>query len=232
MAARQITKHVFRVSLGMVNVFLIVLPEGLTLVDAGTQGSFDRIARAVRGLGRPPEEITDIVVTHCHADHTGGLAKAAEATGARVWMHPADAALVRAGGASRPWKPAPGSLTGLLARPFAGKGTSSVVAVSAEGEVVDGQEIPAAGGLLPLWTPGHTEGHVVYLWPRDGRVLFVGDAATRMLRLRPGPIYEDYERGLESLRTLARLDFEVACFSHGRPLAGGASAAFRMTWPS
>lgn len=216
----------------MVNVFLIVLPESLTLVDAGTGGSFARIAGAVRGLGRRPEEIADIVVTYCHADHTGGLAEAQRATGARIWMHPVDAALVRAGEASRPWKPAPGSLTGLLARPFAGKGPSSIAAVSVDAEVVDRQEIPVAGGLLPAWTPGHTEGHVVFLWPRDGGVLFVGDAATRMLRLRPGPINEDYQRGVESLRTLAGLDFEVACFSHGRPITQGAAGAFRKTWPS
>jgi glyoxylase-like metal-dependent hydrolase (beta-lactamase superfamily II) len=230
MTARAVTEHVVRISLRMVNVFLIVLPESLILVDAGTTGSFARIAGAVRGLGRRPEEITDIVVTHCHADHTGGLAEAQTATGAQVWMHPADAALVRAGVASRPWKPAPGSLTGLLARPFVGKGPSSIAAVSVGGEVIDGQTIPVAGGLLPVWTPGHTEGHLVYLWPRDGGVLFVGDAAARLLRLRPGPIYEDYQRGVQSLRTLAGLEFEAACFAHGRPIARGASRAFAKVW--
>jgi glyoxylase-like metal-dependent hydrolase (beta-lactamase superfamily II) len=230
MTARAVTEHVFRISLKMVNVFLIVVPESLTLVDAGTLGSFARIAGAVRALGWRPEEITDIVVTHCHADHTGGLAQAQTATGARVWMHPADAALVRAGVASRPWKQAPGSLTGLLARPFVGKGPSSIAAVSVRGEVIDRQEIPVAGGLLPVWTPGHTEGHLAFLWPRDGGVLFVGDAATHLLRLRPGPIYEDYQRGIQSLRILAGLEFEAACFAHGRPITRGASRAFARVW--
>ena len=230
MTARAVTEHVFRISLTMVNVFLIALPESLTLVDAGTPGSFARIACAVRALRRRPEEITDIVVTHCHADHTGGLAQAQTATGARVWMHPADAALARAGVASRPSKPAPGSLAGLLARPFVGKGPSSIAAVEVGGEVIDGQEIPAAGGLLPVWTPGHTEGHLAYLWPRDGGVLFVGDAAAHMLRLRPGPIYEDYQRGVQSLRMLAGLEFEAACFAHGRPITRGSSRAFAGVW--
>ena len=120
MSARPVTEHVFRVSITMVNVFLIVLPEGITMVDAGLRRSFPRIARAIQGLGRRPEEVTDIVVTHLHADHTGGLAEAREATGARVWMHPADARLVGAGESRRPTQPSPGSFAGHLFGVFAG----------------------------------------------------------------------------------------------------------------
>ena len=230
MTARAVTEHVYRISLGMVNVFLLTPPGSIALVDSGVRGSFARIARAVRKLGHRPEDITDIVVTHCHADHTGGLAEARRAIGARIWMHPADGALVGVGKASRPLRAAPWSLGGLLAQPFLGKGDSTVTAVVADHEVADREEIAVAGGLLALWTPGHTAGHVVYRWPGDGGVLFVGDAATRMLRLRPAPIYEDYRRGLESLRAVAGLDFEVACFSHGRPILRGAAGAFRKAW--
>jgi glyoxylase-like metal-dependent hydrolase (beta-lactamase superfamily II) len=185
MSARAVTEHVFKISLRMVNVFLIVLPDGLTLVDAGTPGSFARIAGAVRGLGRRPEEITDIVVTHLHADHTGGLGEAQKATGARVWMHPADAGLVRAGVASRPYSPAPGSVAGQLFRLVGGRDRepSRVQPVPVDGVLVDREEIPVAGGLLPVWTPGQTEGHMALLWSGDRAVLFVGDAAAHMLRL-------------------------------------------------
>lgn len=230
MSARAVTEHVFRIPLRTVNVFVIAWPQTLTLVDAGTRGSFTHIAGAIGQMGRRPEEITDIVVTHLHADHTGGLAEMREATGARVWMHPADAALVGVGEASRLWKPAPRSLIGLLARPFVARGPASIDPVPVDEEVVDRQQIPVAGGLLPVWTPGHTAGHVVYLWPNDGGVLFVGDAAANILRPAPSPIYEDYPRGVESLRTLSGLDFEVACFSHGRPITRGAARAFAKRW--
>jgi glyoxylase-like metal-dependent hydrolase (beta-lactamase superfamily II) len=229
-SAKPVTEHVFRVSLTMVNVFLIVLPEGITMVDAGLQRSFPRIEKAIRGIGRRPEDVTDIVVTHLHADHTGGLAEARAATGARVWMHPADAGMVAAGESRRPTTPAPGSVTGQLFGLFAGITTAKVSPVSADGLVYDREKIPVAGGLLPVWTPGHTEGHVAYLWPGDGGVLFVGDAAARMRVLRASPIYEDYQRGVRSLRDLGALDFQVACFSHGRPITEDASAAFAKTW--
>ncbi len=230
MSARPVTEHVFRISQTMVNVFLIVLPEGITMVDAGLRRGFPRIAKAIGELGRRPEEVTDIVVTHLHADHTGGLAEARQATGARVWMHAADARMVGAGESRRPTQPSPGSFTGHLFGLFAGITSAKIAPVDTDGLVNDRQEIPVAGGLLPIWTPGHTAGHVAYLWPRDGGVLFVGDAAGRGRALNVSPIYEDYQQGVQSLHALGALEFQVACFSHGRPLTEGAAAAFARTW--
>jgi glyoxylase-like metal-dependent hydrolase (beta-lactamase superfamily II) len=70
-------------------------------------------------------------------------------------------------------------------------------------------------------------GHLVFLWPEDGGVLFVGDAANRVGRLKPSPIYEDFAQGLESLRMLGEQDFETACFAHGAPIVGDAAQEFR-----
>ena len=230
MSARPVTEHVFRVSLTMVNVFLIVLPDGITMVDAGIRRSWPRVARAIIGLGRRPEEVTDILITHLHADHTGGLAEAHEATGARVWMHASDARLVGAGESRRPMKPTPGTLSGPVFGLFVGISSAKIAPVAADGLVNDREEIPVAGGMLPLLTPGHTAGHVAYLWPQDPGVLFAGDAAVRYRRLAPSPIYEDYGRGLQSLRELGGLEFEVACFAHGKPITEGAAAAFGEAW--
>ncbi len=78
-----------------------------------------------------------------------------------------------------------------------------------------------------LHTPGHTAGHLALLLPRDGGVLFAGDAATNFARLGAGPVYEDVDEGGNSLRRLAELPFETALFSHGRPLAPRAAERFR-----
>ena len=75
-----------------------------------------------------------------------------------------------------------------------------------------------------MHAPGHTAGHLALLLPREGGVLFAGDAATNLFRLGVGPIYEDVDEGMESLRRLAELPFETALFSHGRPLAPRAPA--------
>ena len=97
--------------------------------------------------------------------------------------------------------------------------------IAVEHEVVDGETLPF--GATALHTPGHTAGHLALLLPRDGGVLFTGDAATDFLRLGVGPIYEDVDEGMRSLRRLADLQFETALFAHGRPLTPRAAERFR-----
>jgi hypothetical protein len=60
-----------------VNAFLIKLPDHTILVDAGTGDllgpKLGKVPDSVRVSGVKPEDITDILVTHIHPDHTGGL---------------------------------------------------------------------------------------------------------------------------------------------------------------
>ena len=97
-------------------------------------------------------------------------------------------------------------------------------------EVLSGETIPVAGGIKAIGTPGHTTGHLTFLWPQDGGVLFVGDAADHKRGLELSPIYEDVAVGVEDLRTLGQQDFETACFAHGAPIVGGAAGEFRKKW--
>ena len=97
MKAKEVARGVYQVGLRGVNVFLIDSGDGLVLVDAGLRNSPPRITEAIYSLGRLPQDVAAIVVTHAHRDHVGGLAEMKRRTGAEVWMHPADAALVRDG---------------------------------------------------------------------------------------------------------------------------------------
>ena len=231
MGAQQIVPGVYAISLGIVNAFLIDV-DGLTLIDTGLAGSTAKILGAVRGLGRQPSDLRHIVLTHCHADHTGSLKALQTERRAATYMHPADAALVRAGQATRPVRPAPGLVNTLVFRLLMARQSApmTVEPVAIDHEVRDGAELPVAGGLRVIATPGHTAGHISLLWPHQGGVLFVGDAGGNMFGLGYAPIYEDLDMGQRSLGRLARLDFEVACFGHGRPLIGGAAARFRQKW--
>lgn len=44
------------------------------------------------------------------------------------------------------------------------------------------------------------------------------------------PDHEDLEEGKRSAEKLAVLDFEAACFGHGRAIRRGASARFRKSF--
>ena len=229
MSVKRVATGVDQISLGGVNVFLVETDDGLVLIDTGFHRSGARIAEAFSSLGRSPGDVRAIVVTHVHGDHTGCLAELKRQSGAEVWMHAADAALVRAGVGGRVMHPGPGLLNRVIA-PIAFRGPlPEGVPVLVEHEVGDGETLPF-GGLRALHTPGHTAGHLALLLPRDGGVLFVGDAASHMTHLGMSIIYEDVAEGRRSLAKLSALDFEVACFSHGRPITGGADRRFRAHW--
>jgi glyoxylase-like metal-dependent hydrolase (beta-lactamase superfamily II) len=225
-----VTEHVYRVTAGDVHVFLIVLPDGITLIDGGFPGTMALIEQTLKDLERRPEDIHDVLVTHCHPDHAGGLAEIKRATGANLWMHTADADMAARGMAFREWKPAPGLRNWWFARRVVKRGTSSFEPVSADHVITRGQTIPAAGGIKAIWTPGHSAGHLVFLWPREGGVLFTGDAANNVRGLSGPPIEEDRKQTLESLRKISSEKFRVACFAHGEPIVGNASARFRAKW--
>ena len=50
----QVTEHVYLIYAEPMNVFLIAMPEGLTLIDTGFPGTMALVTEAVRSLGRAP----------------------------------------------------------------------------------------------------------------------------------------------------------------------------------
>jgi glyoxylase-like metal-dependent hydrolase (beta-lactamase superfamily II) len=96
--------------------------------------------------------------------------------------------------------------------------------------VEDGDVVPAGGGVKVIATPGHTLGHVSYFVEGHGGVLFAGDAAGHLFgRIgKPALIFtEDMALARESMRKLAAMEFETACFGHGTVLKGRANVEFR-----
>jgi glyoxylase-like metal-dependent hydrolase (beta-lactamase superfamily II) len=206
------------------NAYLLLADE-LTLVDVGPPGHTERILEHVSALGRRPADITSILVTHCHTDHTGNLAALAHETGATVFAHPADAGIVR-DGAPRP-RGLPHTFTGkLLVSVF--RKPSRAEPARVDREIGEGDELPVAGGVRVVHTPGHTAGHLSFLWPQAGGVLFVGDAAGNIRnKLGVSLLNDDTALARQSLRRLVGLDFAAACFGHGRVIARDAAGRFR-----
>ncbi len=226
MAVEEIVSGVYGIGMGYVNAFFIVGEGGLTLVDSGLAKKKDIILGAVAGAGKQPADLRHILITHHHIDHIGSLAGLKEATGARCYVHPADSPIVR-GEEPQPG-PNPGSLLGKLAGPLLSRMSPPAPPAEVDVEVADGEELPLAGGIKAVHTPGHTPGHLSFLLPSKN-VLFVGDAAANMLRLGLpiGMFTADRQQAKESIGKLAALEFDVACFGHGRVLKGEANLRFR-----
>ena len=86
--------------------------------------------------------------------------------------------MVGAGESRRPTAPGLGSFSGKLFGLFAGVTSAKVAPVAADGLVNDRQEIPVAGGLLPIFTRAYCRACGVSVAAGPGGVLFVGDAVS------------------------------------------------------
>jgi glyoxylase-like metal-dependent hydrolase (beta-lactamase superfamily II) len=132
-------------------------------------------------------------------------------TGAPVAVHADDAAFARGGG---PPSVDTGRTGGRLAMrtPL----FKAFPPVEVAEELHDGQELPVAGGLRVVHTPGHTPGHVSLLHPSSG-VLITGDSIFNVLGLRwpPKSLCSDIRITQTTADRLGELDYSVAAFTHG-----------------
>ncbi len=182
--------------------------RGLTLIDAGLWGVARELRRVMKRLGRAPEELREIVLTHGHLDHVGGAAEIQAWSGARVRVHPADREHVvqgvRYAGAARVCGglERAGRLVGRLTGGFGPGGFRQPVL---DGELRDGDVLPAWGGLRVWHLPGHTPGHCALVSEATGLV-FAGDLFASYAWSRHAPpvfLSREPEEASRSLRELA-----------------------------
>lgn len=152
---------------------LIETDEALFLVDSGAPGHGATILRAIRAIGRRPDELRLAIVTHGHADHFGGIAELQAIADFPVATHPAHTEAVGTGAilVSPGFGPIM-SLYELFARvalPLSGlRGALHVFSV-ADGESLSGFGLP--GHIV--YTPGHSDGDISVVL--DDGSAFVGD---------------------------------------------------------
>ena len=228
MAVTRVADGLYAIPIGPVNAFLVEAPDGCTLIDSGLPGSAQKILDAIGTVGKQQKDIRHIVLTHAHPDHIGSFAALKKATGADIYMHPLDAPIATSGTGFRPLKPAPGLLTGIMFRLFIR--FVPVEAASIDHYVEDRHQLPVACGLTAIHVPGHCAGQLAFLWSQHGGVLFAADACSNMMGLGWSLGYEDFEEGKRSLRKLAALDFQIACFGHGKAILQDAARKFRQKW--
>jgi glyoxylase-like metal-dependent hydrolase (beta-lactamase superfamily II) len=198
------------------NVYLIVNKDDLFVVDTGTKGNANKIAEYIEKLGRQPNEVSTIILTHFHMDHAGSAKDLKEITGAKVAASAEDAKIVCG---SEPY-PKP--------KYFLMRAASLVKAPSVDVEVVL-KEGDSIGDLTVLLMPGHTAGSIMLL-DKQKKVLFCGDTLRNDKgKISTGPEHFTYDsaKQKESVKRAAELDFDVLLPGHNEPLVGNAAAAVR-----
>jgi glyoxylase-like metal-dependent hydrolase (beta-lactamase superfamily II) len=220
----ELRPHLYRLVLGRFQAYLWRDDDSVTLVDTGEAGSGETIAAALKQIGLAKGDLDRVVLTHFHDDHVGSAAEVSSWGDVHVVAHVLDAPVI-SGDRSGP----PPNFTdferGLHAQVAAGLAPAPPVRV--DHQVDDGDVLDFGGGAHVISTPGHTDGSIAVYLPHHG-VLFTGDiAAEHEGRLMPGIFNLDGTAVARSLRRLAELDVDVACFGHGEPAVADAAARLR-----
>ena len=193
------------------NVYLLV-DKCLAIIDTGIPGNHTRIINFIRGLGRNPEELIHIILTHGHIDHIGSAVELQRATGAKIVVHKDE--LVSTPSGNYVLAPHPEEMHGWAERIMNRHGMLKFSPTDIA--VEDGQILPYLGGLSIIHTPGHTRGSMCLLLEKSG-VLFVGDTIINNKdRLsRPIPFHTDKNISEQSLLKITGYNFTICCFGHG-----------------
>ncbi len=219
----------------LVNSYLVVQPDGITVIDAGLPGQWRDLVRELDALGRSLDDIRAVLLTHGDVDHVGFAERLRRELGARVYVGEADAAEARGEVKKPPAERDRMRLWPMLrfmwfAALRGGLRSTPIreVQIATPGAALD---LPGAPRVIAL--PGHTPGSVAYHVPAADAV-FVGDAMTTRSVLTgfagpaQAPFTVDRAAALASLTALDGIEATWVLPGHGEPWNGGLGPALAL----
>jgi glyoxylase-like metal-dependent hydrolase (beta-lactamase superfamily II) len=232
-----VTDGIFRISRAAVNCYLVETGDGPVLIDAGLPRSWALLESALGALGLGPDDLVSVYLTHGHFDHVGMCERLLRDHHVPLHIHEKDVPLARhpyryAHERARSIYPVryPAAIPA-LARMVAA-GALGVHGVEAHGDVRPGKGASVLGGLVPVWSPGHTYGHCAFFLPDRG-ILFSGDALVTYdpytgetgPRVVARAATADGASALTALHALGATGARLVLPGHGDPFDGGAREA-------
>jgi len=171
-------KHAFLASPveASINAFLIDTGNRLVLVDTGSgalfgPGNGGKLLGSLKSAGYAPEQIDDILLTHIHSDHSGGLVN----EGQRVFPN----ATVHVGKPDVDLFLDPANIHGVNGydKTYFEQAVKTVEPYVKAGKVVAFTGVTQLfPGIKAIPTPGHTPGHSFYQFESKGESIeFIGD---------------------------------------------------------
>ncbi|MDP2287313.1 MAG: MBL fold metallo-hydrolase [Actinomycetota bacterium] len=169
-----------------VNVYVIEIPTGVVLVDAGwpVDEAWANLNDGLTSIGYSITDVEGVLVTHNHADHLGLAGRIRDASGAWVAMHRLDAEDI-----SEQVDPARMQMRGETWLIRAGVEIADMPSLiidagqfvdfgrppQADRLIEDGERpLPGAPAIRALWTPGHSPGHLCFI-DDERQLLMSGD---------------------------------------------------------
>lgn len=206
-------KHLFRLALGenqYADRFVysyILLGEKICLIDAGVRVTAPLLQDYLRQIGRSPNEISIVLLTHAHPDHIGGCLAIKNTSSAFFCAHPADKPWIE--DVEKQYRERPVlNFFELVGGP-----------VRVTRELKEGNTVSWEKGktIKVLETPGHSLGSISFFFEEE-RALFTGDAVPAAGTI---PIYVDPQASIQSIQKLKKVSgVEYLFSSWHEPISG------------
>ncbi|MDX2005743.1 MAG: MBL fold metallo-hydrolase [Meiothermus sp.] len=217
---QTLSPSLYRLDLGVANVYLIRSKSAAVLVDAGVRRSPPQIERGLKRLGLGWTDLTHIFITHAHPDHVGNFAEIARLSGAEVWAHRLELPVLRG---ERPVAMA--NPAGLRAVDrLLGSGIRTLMpGTQATGKAERALEADAhlshiLPGLRTVHLPGHSPGQLGFYHQAEGW-LVGGDVMMNLFGLTfpMAAFTPDVPAAWRSILTVARIQPKILALGHGAP---------------
>jgi glyoxylase-like metal-dependent hydrolase (beta-lactamase superfamily II) len=212
---------------GEVHSFILEDGDRLTVIDTLYDTDAHRIFDELARIGRTAADIKDIVITHAHRSHLGGLARLKHASGATVHAHAWEADIIAGDRASQgitfvPMRPVRAYAKVYYLQYGQALGFGHHPPCPVDESLVQDSRV---GPVRVIAAPGHSPGHLAFWWP-EKRTLFTGDTIVTYPILTPGwPAFTlNRKQQRDSVHTLSDIPAEVVGVGHGDPLVGDGQA--------
>jgi glyoxylase-like metal-dependent hydrolase (beta-lactamase superfamily II) len=168
------------------NVLVLNTGSRLVMFDSGMGFSkafgttTGRLLRSLRDAGIRPDQIDDVICTHAHIDHIGGLSNA---RGERLFPN----ATIHISEVDHKFWTDPAKVDDKTLGAFIKHARANLVPYGRQVKfVTSGKEV--VPGVQAMAAPGHTAGHTIYLIESDGKKLaFTGDVTHHQILLTEKP---------------------------------------------
>ena len=201
MKVKKISSNIYKLEAWLIikmSAWLVTVNDGVYIVDTGMPFMGKKILKEAQKLG----EVKGVLLTHGHADHVGGLKKILEIIKVPVYAHEEDIKYMEG------------------KEPFPGRKKAEFLVerdVVQPLEMTDGKIIPIEN-LIPIHTPGHSPGHVVYYHQED-EVLIGGDLFTSkkgQLRKPMAMFTANMDEAVKSGRVIEELKPKIVSICHSQ----------------
>lgn len=198
------------------NITYIDGGEHHVLVDTGTGLESARLDQDLKKLGSSSSEITDIVLTHSHIDHIGGVIPLLSSGSPKIYLHKEEGERINSG-----------DMELTLADTFGTElDTIKIDRMLAEGDILEFGDV----SLRIYHTPGHSIGSIC-LHEESLGIMLTGDT------MFPDGSFGrvDFPTGnqaklVDSLRRLSEIDFQIALPGHMGPVMSDAKGSARASY--